>query len=167
VRVCPDGDWRSGREGGEFDSSADQPDAPGATTAVRGSGVSATATQQAQASPVHGLRVLGLFVAVAMVGLSAALVTGATGVFNVLVFVLFAVLWLCLATALVFAPASLDDFWRAFRRRSTVVQVLGWLLFLPLAAALFVWQRRWRVGLRLVLVLAIAAVNLFMFLPRG
>jgi hypothetical protein len=129
--------------------------------------MSATATQQAQASPVHGLRVLGVFIAVAILGLAAALVTGATGVFNVLVFVLFAVLWLRLGTALAFAPASLDEFWHAFRRRSMVVQALGWLLFLPLAAALFVWERRWPVGVRLVLVLTLAAVNLFMFLPRG
>jgi hypothetical protein len=47
------------------------------------------------------------------------------------------------------------------------VQAVGWLLFLPLAAALFVWERRWHVGVRLVLVLATAAINLFMFLPGG
>jgi hypothetical protein len=46
------------------------------------------------------------------------------------------------------------------------VQAVGWLLFLPLAAALFAWERRWHVGVRLVLVLAIAAVNLLIFL-RG
>jgi hypothetical protein len=129
--------------------------------------MSATATQRAHGSPVHGMRVLGVFVAVATVGLATALVTGATGVFNVLVFVLFAVLWLGFAAELAVAPARLDDFWRAFRRRSTVLQALGWLLFLPLAAGLFVWQRRWHVGPRLALVLAIAAINLFMFLPRG
>jgi hypothetical protein len=129
--------------------------------------MSATTTQPAQGSPVHGLRVLGVFVAVATVGLAAALVTGATGAFNVLVFVLFAVLWVCFAAALAFAPAGLDEFWRAYRGRSIVVQAVGWLLFLPLAAALFVRERRWHVGARLVLVIAIAAINLFMFLPRG
>lgn len=99
--------------------------------------------------------------------LAAALVAGATGVFNVLVFVVFAVLWLYAAAALAFAPARLDEFWGAFRRRSVIVQAVGWLMFLPLAAALFVWERRWPLGVRLVLVLAIAAVNLFMFFPSG
>jgi hypothetical protein len=85
----------------------------------------------------------------------------------VLVLVLFAVLWLCFAAALVFAPAELDELWRGYRRRNVVVQALGWLLFLPLAAALFVWERRWQARLRLALVLAIAALNLLMFFPRG
>jgi hypothetical protein len=29
------------------------------------------------------------------------------------------------------------------------------------------WGRRWQVSVRLVLVLALAALNLFMFFPRG
>jgi hypothetical protein len=116
---------------------------------------------------VHGLKTLGIFVLVGVVALAAALVVGASGVFNVLVFLVFGVLWLCFAAALVFAPADLDALWRNFRQRNVVVQTLGWLLFLPLTAALFIWERRWQVGLRLVLVLAIAALNLFMFFPRG
>jgi hypothetical protein len=47
------------------------------------------------------------------------------------------------------------------------VQGLSWLLLLPLTAALFVWGRRGQVSVRLVLVLAIAALNLFMFFPSG
>jgi hypothetical protein len=129
--------------------------------------MSATATRPAPTSVGPGLRALAVFVVVATVALAAALVTGATGVFNVLVFVLFAVLWLCLAAAHVASPTQLDEFWRAFRRRSVAVQALGWLLLLPLAAALFIWERRWHVGVRLVLVLGIALVNLFMFFPRG
>jgi hypothetical protein len=129
--------------------------------------MSATATPPAPTSVGPGLRALAVFVVIATVALAAALITGATGVFNVLVFVLFAVLWLCLAAALVASPTQLDEFWRAFRRRSVAVQALGWLLFLPLAAALFIWERRWHVGVRLVLVLGIALVNLFRFFPRG
>jgi hypothetical protein len=129
--------------------------------------MSATATRPAPTSVGVGLRALAIFVLVATIALATALVTGATGLFNALVFMLFAVLWLCFAAALVSSSMQLDEFWRAFRRRSIVVQALGWLLFLPLTAALFVWERRWQAGLRLVLVLAIAAVNLFMFFPRG
>jgi hypothetical protein len=129
--------------------------------------MSATATQPAASSQLHGLRALGVFVAVGIVALTAALFAGQTGVFNVLVFVVFAVLWLCFAAAAVLAPAELDELWQGYRRRNVVVQALGWLLFLPLTAALFVWERRWQVGLRLVIVLAIAGVNLLMFFPRG
>ena len=128
--------------------------------------MNATATPPPASARPHGPRLLGIFVATGIVALAAALVTGATGVFNVLVFVLFAVLWLCLAAALAFSPAALDELWRAFRGRSVVLQAVGWLLFLPLAAALFVWERRWHPATRLVLVLAIAAANLLMFFPR-
>jgi hypothetical protein len=72
--------------------------------------MSATAAQAAKGSQEHGLRVLEVFVGVATVALAAALVTGANGLFNVLVFVLFALLWVCFAAALVFAPARLDEF---------------------------------------------------------
>jgi hypothetical protein len=128
--------------------------------------MNATATRPVFTAGGTGLRASAAFVVVATVALAAALVTGATAVFNVLMFVLFAVLWVYFAVALSFRRAGLDEFWRAFRRRSVVVQVVVWLLFLPLTAALFVWERRWQAGLRLVLVLAIAAVNLFMFFPR-
>jgi hypothetical protein len=47
------------------------------------------------------------------------------------------------------------------------VQALRSLLLLPLTAALFIWERRWHVGVRVVLVLGIALVNLSMFFPRG
>jgi hypothetical protein len=129
--------------------------------------MSTTATHPAASSQLHGLKALGVFVAVAVVALAAALFAGANAVFNVLVFGVFASLWLRFAAALVLAPADLDELWRRYRRQNVVVQALGWLLFLPLTAALFVWERRWHAGLRLGLVLGIAAVNLFMFFPRG
>jgi hypothetical protein len=104
--------------------------------------VNAAATQPAARPELYGLKALRIFVVVGVVGLVAALFAGATAIFNVLVLVLFAVLWLCFAAALVFAPAELDELWRGYRRRNVVVQALGWLLFLPLTAALFVWERR-------------------------
>jgi hypothetical protein len=129
--------------------------------------MNATAAQPAASPQVHGLKALGVFVSVGVVALTAALVAGATGVFNVLVFLFFAVLWLCFAAALLSARGDLDALWGNFRQRNVVVQALGWLFFLPLVAALFVWERRWQVAVRLVLVFAIAALNLFMFVPRG
>jgi hypothetical protein len=129
--------------------------------------MSATAPQPVASPQVHGLKALSVFVLVGVVALAAALAAGATGVFNALVFLVFAVLWLCFAAVLLFARADLDVLWRNFRRRNVVVQALGWLLLLPLVAALFVWERRWQVSVRFVVVLAIAALNLFMFFPRA
>ena len=129
--------------------------------------MSATAPQQAPTPLAGGTRLLAAFVGVATVALAAALVAGATAIFNVLVFTLFAVLWLCFAAALAVRPAALDELWAAYRRRGVVVQALGWLLLLPLVAGLLLWERRWHPALRLVLVLAIAVVNLSMFFPRG
>ena len=128
--------------------------------------MSATATQPEASPQVPGLKALRIFVGVGVVALAAALATGATGVFNIFVFLFFGVLWLCFAAALVFAPADLDTLWRNYRQRHLVVQALGWLLFLPLTAALFIWERRWQVAVRRVLVLALAAFNLSMLFPR-
>ncbi|MGZ4386138.1 MAG: hypothetical protein ACXVRZ_13270 [Gaiellaceae bacterium] len=116
--------------------------------------------------PARALRWLGVFVAVAALVLVAALATGATAVFNVVVFALFAVLWLSFAAALVSSPSMLDSAWSSLRQRHMLVQALAWLLFLPLAAALYVWERGWRAPLRLVIIAAIAGLNLLMFFPR-
>jgi hypothetical protein len=129
--------------------------------------MSATAPQPAPTPLTGGPRLLAAFVVVGTIALAVALVSGATGIFNALVFVLFAVLWLSFAAALALQPAALDDLWGAYRRRSALAQALGWLLFLPLVFALSVWERRWNPGVRLLLVLAIATVNLLMFFPRG
>jgi hypothetical protein len=129
--------------------------------------MSAAAPQPAPSHLTGSPRLLAAFVVAATIALAVALVTGATGIFNALVFMLFAVLWISFAAALAMRPAELDDLWGAYRRRSALAQALGWLLFLPLVLALFVWERRWHPGVRLLLVLAIATANLFMFFPRG
>jgi hypothetical protein len=123
-------------------------------------------TPGAEVVPARVLRWLGVFVTVAVVALATPLATGATGVFDVVVFVLFAVLWISFAAAVVSSPRTLDSTWSSFRRRHVLVQALAWLLFLPIAAALYVWERRWRAPLRVTIIAAMAAVNLLMFLPR-
>lgn len=107
------------------------------------------------------------FVVVAALGLGIALFTGATVVFNILVFVLFTVLWCAFAAALVVAPRTLDDIWHIVRALPLIVQGVVWLLFLPLMIGLWMWERSWALPVRLVLVLALAALNVFMFVPRS
>lgn len=107
------------------------------------------------------------FVVVAALGLGIALFTGATVVFNILVFVLFTVLWLAFAAALAATPGTLDDIWHIVRALPLAVQGVVWLLFLPLMIGLWMWERSWALPVRLVLVLALAALNVFMFVPRS
>lgn len=110
---------------------------------------------------------LTTFVMIAGIGLGIALITGATAVFNVLVFALFAVLWLSFAAALALSPGTLDAIWRQTRRLPLIVQAIVWLLFLPLMIGLWIWERNWTVVVRLVLVLAIGFANISMFFPKS
>lgn len=112
------------------------------------------------------LRGLAIVVVLAAGGLGIALAAGATFVFNVLVWLLFTVLWLAVLAALAFRPATLDEVWRSLRRRPLVAQAVIWLLFLPIMLGLWIWERAWPSTIRLVLLLAIAAWNVFLFFPR-
>jgi hypothetical protein len=123
-------------------------------------------TNQGEVLPRRAVRSLLVFVAVAALVLAAALVTGATTVFNVVVFVLFAGLWLVLAMALLTRPDAATAVWHELRGRSMVLQLIVWVLFLPVTAALWLWSRPWPTALRATLIAALAFINLMMFLPR-
>jgi hypothetical protein len=124
-------------------------------------------TNQGEVLPRRAVRSLLVFVAVAALVLAAALVTGATTVFNVVVFVLFAGLWLVLAMALQTRPDAATAVWHELRGRSMVFQLIVWVLFLPVTAALWLWSRPWPTALRAPLIAAVAFVNLATFLPKG
>jgi hypothetical protein len=110
---------------------------------------------------------LGLFVVLAGIGLGIALVTSATHAFNILVWAAFTVLWIAFAVAVAFSPGTLDDVWHAERRRALVIQVVAWLLFLPLMMGLWLWERPWPLPMRVVLVLALGAWTVYFLFPRG
>jgi hypothetical protein len=113
------------------------------------------------------LKGLAIFVVLAAFGLGIALVAGATSVFNVVVWLLFTVLWVAFVGALAFSPATLDEVWQAARRPAILIQAVVWLLFLPIMAGLWIWQRPWAAAIRLMLLLAIAVWNVFLFFPRS
>jgi hypothetical protein len=112
------------------------------------------------------LRALAVLVGIGAIALGIALISGATLVFNILVFALFTVLWIAVAAALVLRPRALDEFWYGVRRLPLVVQAVIWLLLLPIMIGLWIWERTWSLPVRLTLVLAIGAWNIFMFFPR-
>jgi hypothetical protein len=87
--------------------------------------------------------------------------------FNIAMFALFLILWVAFAYALVANRGGLDALWRRIRRLPLLVQALVWLLFLPVAIGLWIWESAWPAIVRLALVVAIAGWNLWMFLPKG
>jgi hypothetical protein len=87
--------------------------------------------------------------------------------FNVTVFALFFALWALFAYALVANQGGLDSVWQWLRGQHIVVQGVVWLLFLPVTFGLWAWETGWPLLVRLVLVVAVAGWNIWMFFPKS
>lgn len=86
-------------------------------------------------------------------------------IFNIFVFTLFTLLWFGFVAALIFNRELLDSTWKWFRRQNILVQLVLAVLLLPLVLGLWIWETKWPAWLRLVLVLALAGWNVYMFFP--
>jgi hypothetical protein len=75
--------------------------------------------------------------------------------------------WLAFGGALLLSREALDGAWHFFRHQSRVVQGLEAVLLLPWVVALAVWESRWALAVRVVLVVGLAWATIFAFLPRG
>jgi ABC-type amino acid transport system permease subunit len=82
-------------------------------------------------------------------------------------FLVFAAIWIAFGAALVWSQGSLDPAWTWIRGLPLLVQILAWLLFLPVMAGLWVWETTWPVLVRVVLILGLAGWNLLVFLPKA
>lgn len=82
-------------------------------------------------------------------------------------FVLFAILWVAFGIGLIWSQGSIDAAWEAIRSLPLIVQLVVWVLFLPVMAALWIWETTWPMVVRLILVIGIAGWNLLIFLPRA
>ena len=82
-------------------------------------------------------------------------------------FLVFAVIWVAFAVGLIWSQGSLDEAWQAIRALPLIVQVVVWVLFLPVMAGLWVWETSWPLVLRLLVVIGLAGWNLLIFLPRA
>lgn len=87
-------------------------------------------------------------------------------VFNIFVFVVFTLLWVAFVVVLLFRREALNQIWQRIRRLPLLVQLLLWLLFLPVMLGLWIWQTSWPLWLRLLLVVGLAWWNVFVFFPR-
>jgi ABC-type amino acid transport system permease subunit len=86
---------------------------------------------------------------------------------NGILFAIFAVIWVAFAAGLIFSQGSVDQAWQTIRDLPLIVQVVVWILFLPVMIGLWIWETSWPLILRLVLVVGVAGWNLFMFLPKA
>jgi hypothetical protein len=84
-----------------------------------------------------------------------------------ILFGVFALLWVAFGVALIWSQGSLDATWQTIRSLPLIVQAVVWLLFLPVAAGLWIWETTWPMLLRLLLIVGIAGWNLLVFLPRA
>jgi hypothetical protein len=78
----------------------------------------------------------------------------------------FVILWLAIGAAAVANAAGLDATWRAIGEWPLPAQALGWLLFLPVMAGLWIWATDWPLVARIVLVAGLAGWSLLIFIPR-
>ncbi len=86
--------------------------------------------------------------------------------FNIFFFILFTLLWIAFIAALLFRREMLKNTWQRIRSLPLLVQLILWLLFLPLMLGLWIWQSSWPLWLRLILVASLAWWNVFVFFPR-
>ena len=84
-----------------------------------------------------------------------------------ILFAIFAVIWVAFGAGLIWSQGSVDAAWQATRDLPLILQLLIWLLFLPVMVALWIWETTWPLALRVLLVVGIGAWNLFVFLPRA
>lgn len=81
-------------------------------------------------------------------------------------FAVFLILWLAFVAALIFNPGALDSVWNWLTALPLVLQIVAWVLFLPVTLGLWIWESDWALWLRLALVIVIAVGNIATFSPR-
>ena len=84
-----------------------------------------------------------------------------------ILFAIFAIIWVAFGAALIFSQGSVDQAWQTIRALPFIVQIVVWVLFLPVMIGLWAWETTWPLIVRLLVVLSLAGWNLFMFLPRA
>jgi hypothetical protein len=84
-----------------------------------------------------------------------------------ILFAVFAVVWVAFGAAVLRSQGTVDQAWRRIRALSIALQLVIWVLLLPVMIGLWIWETTWPVLVRATLVLGVAGWNLFMFLPSA
>ena len=64
--------------------------------------------------------------------------------------VVFAILWVGFAVALIWNPKGLDLLWNWVRGLPLALEIIVWVLFLPITVALWIWESSWHILFRLL-----------------
>ena len=80
-------------------------------------------------------------------------------------FAVFAVLWIAFGVGLAFNPGSIDQAWATLGSQSLAVQLVIWLLFLPVMAGMWIVQTDWPQLVQVTLVIALAFWTLLVLRP--
>lgn len=75
-------------------------------------------------------------------------------------------LWIGFALALVFNQGALDSVWHWLGDLPLPLQIVVWILFLPLAVGLWVWESDWSLAVRLVVIFVLAVGTIAAFGPK-
>ena len=81
-------------------------------------------------------------------------------------FAILSILWLGFGAALIFNQAILDSIWQTLRGMPMFIQVVVWLLVLPVALGLWIWETSWPVWIRLILVIGLGWATIYTFFPK-
>ena len=84
-----------------------------------------------------------------------------------ILFAIFAVIWIAFAAGLIVSQGSVDQAWQTIRELPFLVQVVVWILFLPVMIGLWIWETSWPLVVRVVLVVGVAGWNLLVLLPKA
>ncbi len=87
-------------------------------------------------------------------------------IINIAAFTILALLWLAFLLALVFNRELLVNTWNTLRSWPLVIQLMIWLLTLPVTLGLWIWNTSWPIILRLLLVIGLAWITLYTFFPK-
>ncbi len=75
-------------------------------------------------------------------------------------------LWAAFLAALVLKRELLGESWNRLDHLPLVAKIVVVILALPVVVGLWVWQTRWPLWVRLVVVLGLAWVTVYTFFPR-
>lgn len=89
-----------------------------------------------------------------------------TSILNIFVFSVFVALWAAFGAALLFNQDALHTTWTALRDLPMVLQVVVWILFLPVTLGLWIWQTDWALWLRVLLIIGLAGGSLATLAPK-
>ena len=87
-------------------------------------------------------------------------------IISVFAFTVLSLLWIGFGAALLLNRELLDKAWRRFRSWNIFLQLFVAFLVLPVVLGLWIWQTRWPVWVRLILVAGLAWMTEYTFFPR-